>query len=136
MKFRIAHALVVVVLLVPALGCDDGSPTAPRSTAGNTQAATDSGPTVDSGPAIDSGPFMRALGGIADLSGQCPRISFVIGSIHIFTNATTLFQRADCSELREGSPVDASGTLQSDGRLFAREVADWTAALALAAALA
>ena len=110
MKFRIAHALVVVVLLVPALGCDDGSPTAPRSTAGNTQAA------------IDSGPFMRAEGGIADLSGQCPRISFVIGSIHIFTNATTLFQRADCSELREGSPVDASGTLQSDGRLFAREV--------------
>ena len=103
MKFRIAHALVVVLLLVPALGCDDGSPTAPRSN-------------------LDSGPFMRAIGGITELSGRCPTISFVIGSIHIFTNATTLFQRADCRELRPGTPVDASGTRQPDGRLFAREV--------------
>lgn len=112
MNCQLIRAVVLTALVIPVFGCGDGAPTAPRLVASDARPAT-----VD-----PSGPFMRAQGGIADLSGRCPSIAFVIGSIHIQTNAATLFQRAECSELHNGTFVDAAGARQPDGSLFAREV--------------
>ena len=116
MKLFLVRALAVGILSGTLVACDGDSPTAPQSTALTTLRS------VDPEPSVDPGPFARALGGIAKLSGTCPAVSFVIGSIHVWTNGTTLFQRFECRELTDGTRVDATGAMQADGTLFAREV--------------
>lgn len=61
-------------------------------------------------------------GGIENLSGYCPEVSFAIGSFRVTTHATTAFQIAECRELANGTVVDVGGTRRSDGTLLATEV--------------
>ena len=116
MKLFLVRALAGAILSGALVACDGDSPTAPQSAALTTLRS------VDPEPSVDPGPFTRALGGIAELSGRCPAVSFVIGSFHVWTNGTTLFQRFECRELTNGTHVDATGAIQADRTLFAREV--------------
>ena len=106
---RVFARALAIGFAAAALGCGDSNPTAP-GVVGTSQAS------------LSRGPLLHVEGGIADLSGRCPAIRFVIGSFHIATNSVTLFQRGSCGRLANGSDVDVSGFRQADGSVLAVEV--------------
>lgn len=61
------------------------------------------------------------LGALRNLSGSCPSLSFSVGSDVIVTSAATQF-KTPCGSLSEGRFVEAEGSRQPDGRIFARQV--------------
>jgi hypothetical protein len=61
-------------------------------------------------------------GTIANLSGQCPGLTFFLGTTKVTTSATTRFEDGACSTLANGVRVEAEGTRASDGTLIATKV--------------
>lgn len=55
----------------------------------------------------DSG---EVTGAIAGLNGQCPDLTFTIGTVTVMTSAATTFRDAACRDLTNGMTVEAKGT--------------------------
>ncbi len=65
---------------------------------------------------------VSVTGVVAGLQGECPVITFTVGTRLVRTDASTQFQNGMCNSVRDGRTVTAEGSIQSDGSLLARVV--------------
>ena len=79
--------------------------------AGQTVVVNQAGP-----PAVVS-----VTGVVAGLQGECPVITFTVGTRLVRTDASTQFQ-SGCNSVRNGRTFAAEGSIQLDGSLLARLV--------------
>lgn len=96
------------VLLVGCAGAseDGASPASPVAPSASTSSSTQ----------------VRVQGGIAELRGSCPNLSFRIGAERIMTNGNTQFRRIACGDIRNGTSIEIDGLRQANGIVLVREV--------------
>lgn len=71
---------------------------------------------------LENATDITQTGGVAAFFGSCPSVSFSIAGRAFFTNNTTEFIDMSCSQLRDGTNVEARGHLQSNGAVLAERV--------------
>jgi hypothetical protein len=64
-------------------------------------------------------PPARVSGTLSVFSGQCPNVSFTVGTTRVFATGSTLYPDEKCKDLRNGRNVTVTGVVQTDGRLLA-----------------
>lgn len=106
---------VLAVLLV-ACGAAPDAPTAPTSLPAGTSAPVV--PSEEIAPAGQPG----ASGNVGRLGGECPIISFTLGTIVVQTNASTTFEGKRCHDLKSGDSAAVEGTRRTENRLLASKV--------------
>ena len=61
-------------------------------------------------------------GGIGDIAGVCPAITFRIGSLRVNATASTQFEGQGCSGITAGAQAKVKGRKQADGSVIASRV--------------
>jgi Domain of unknown function (DUF5666)/Putative binding domain, N-terminal/Viral BACON domain len=61
----------------------------------------------------------RVSGKLSAFSGQCPSVSFTVGTTQVLATASTVYSDGNCKDLRNGRNVTVTGVVQTDGRLLA-----------------
>jgi hypothetical protein len=64
---------------------------------------------------------VEVSGTVARLRGTCPMVTFLVRTITITTNTVTNIDRG-CSELRNDTAIDVTGTRQADGSILATRI--------------
>jgi len=77
-------------------------------------------PTPAPTPAPSPSPApARVSGTLSAFSGQCPNVSFTVGTTQVLATASTVYPDGKCKDLRNGRNVTVTGVAQTDGRLLA-----------------
>lgn len=109
-------------------GAGPGSGGVQYTVAANTSPAGRSGTLTVAGQTVvvnQAGPpdVVSVTGVVAGLQGECPVITFTVGTRLVRTDASTQFQDGTCNNtLKDGRTVTAEGSIQSDGSLLASVV--------------
>jgi hypothetical protein len=77
---------------------------------------------VDAPDANDGVEQIEVRGAIGAVQGACPNLTLTIGSITVFTNGSTEFERLACADVRNGAAIEIDGARGPDGRVVATEV--------------
>lgn len=93
----------------------EGAPQADGSVVATTVTIT----SMSSAPPV---PLTTVQGAVADLSGSCPALTFMVGPTSVTTTAETSFRGSGCAALANGSFVAVNGTAQSNGSIAATRV--------------
>jgi len=64
---------------------------------------------------------MEVTGTVAELSGTCPELMFMIGDQKVSTDAATRFDDGTCDDVTNGKRVEVQG-VERNGILYARDV--------------
>ena len=58
-------------------------------------------------------------GTVSDLTGTCPSLTFMLGTLRVSTSGSTYFKNAACAAVQNGVSVEVNGRPQADGSLLA-----------------
>ena len=61
-------------------------------------------------------------GTVANRSGNCPTIGFLVQGTTVMTNGNTKFEDGSCAQVVNGARVGVEGTRQSNNTILAKEV--------------
>jgi Domain of unknown function (DUF5666) len=64
----------------------------------------------------------RAVGAIAQLTGTCPDLTFVLSGVTVHASAATKFENGGCADLKDGVQTGAMGPKRADGSIDAARV--------------
>jgi len=99
-----------------------------NSTGSSPTTPTQSSQTADQGqgptttPTASSQNEAEFTAQIAAIAGACPALRLTIGGRTVVTNASTVFDKLPCTQVRTGQTVEIHGARQSDGSVLADRV--------------
>lgn len=106
MSIRAIHVVILAAACAAAAGCTSQSSRSPLAS------TSESNITSDSASAKTPAGEVVMQGLVSALSGKCPKRDFVMGSVTVSTDKSTVYTAGSCDALVFSQRVTVTGTLK------------------------